>query len=149
MFRLTRLVGSLAAVATLCSCEATSAVDPLTGGTHLPVTLETSFSAPSGAAPHLQFNGGHGVIEVVWDVESAPCLLVEASALQAGPVIEIRLHRSGNPLALCTDDNVAYHYVARTQAIVPGRYDVRLVDEILGQKPRSVGRSVVLVPSIP
>jgi hypothetical protein len=149
MPRLTRLLGALAAVATLCSCEATSAVDPLTGGMHLPVTLATSISAPSGAAPHLQFSGGNGAVEVVWDVESPPCLLAEASALQAGPVIEIRIHRSGDPLALCIEGNVAYHYVARTPAIVPGRYDVRLVDESLGQKPRSVGRSVVLVPSIP
>lgn len=115
----------------------------------MPVTLETSVSVASGAAPHLRFVGSNGVVEVMWDVEGPPCLLAEASALQAGPVIEIRIHRSGNPLAQCVAGNVAYHYVARTLAIKPGRYDVRLVDEPLGQQQRSVGRSVVLVQSAP
>jgi hypothetical protein len=149
MLRFTRLFGSLAAAVLLSSCEATGAVEPISGGMQLAVTLETSVSAPSGAAPHLQFVGSNGVVEVVWDVEGPPCLLAEASALQAGPVIQIRIHRSGDPLAQCVAGNVAYHYVARTLEINPGRYDVRLVDETLGQKPRSVGRSLVLVRSAP
>jgi hypothetical protein len=149
MLRFTRIPGSLAALALLVACEATGAVAPLTGGTPLPVKLATSVSAPSGAAPRLQFVGSDGSIEVVWDVESPPCLLAEASALRVGPVVEIRIHRSADPLALCIEGNVAYHYVARTLAVVPGRYDVRLVDETLGQEPRSVGRSLLLVQPAP
>jgi hypothetical protein len=149
MRRFTRILGLLAAAALLSSCEATGAVGPLTSGTSLPVTLATSVAAPSGAAPRLQFVGKNGALEVVWDVESSPCLLAEASSLRVGPVIEIRLHRSGNPLALCIEGSVAYHYVARIEAVIPGRYDVRLVDELLGQEPRSVGRSLVQVQPAP
>lgn len=85
------------------------------------------------------------MIEVIWDVESAPCLIAEASGVLAESVIEIQIHRAGDPLGDCASVRVAYHYVARTQAVAPGRYDVRVIDATLGLSPREVGRRSVVV----
>jgi len=64
--------------------------------------------------------------------------------LRSGAVVEIRIHRSGDPLALCVAMAVTYRYVAHVP-LAPGAYEVRLVDDLLGQQLRPVGRSMVTV----
>ena len=139
----------LAVAAVLSSCAGDgNPFEPLPGGLSLPVTLETTVDAPSGALPRFAVVTIAGGAQVEWDVASAPCLVAEASALLAGSVIEVRIHRSGNPLADCVAGTVAYHYVARVMAPAPGLYEVRLVDDMPGQPMRPVGRATVTVPSI-
>ncbi|HEX5972567.1 MAG TPA: hypothetical protein VFY85_11610 [Gemmatimonadaceae bacterium] len=144
-----RLLASLAVVVVLASCAGDGNLfEPLPGGLALPVTLETTVEASSGVLPRFAVVTIAGGAQVEWDVASAACLMAEASALQAGSVIEVRIHRSSNPLADCVAGTVAYHYVARLMAPAPGQYEVRLVDDMLGQPPRPVGRATVTVPSL-
>lgn len=144
-----RLLASFAVVVVLASCAGDGTpFEPLPGGLALPVTLETTVEASSGVMPRFAVVTIAGGAQVEWDVASASCLMAEASALQAGSVIEVRIHRSGNPLADCVAGTVAYHYVARLMAPAPGQYEVRLVDDMLGQPPRPVGRATVTVPSL-
>lgn len=143
-----RLLASLAVVAVLSSCAGDgSPFEPLRGGMALPVTLETTME-PGSTLPRFSVASIPGGAQVEWDVASSPCLMAEASALQAGFVIEVRIHRSGNPLADCVPGTVTYHYMARVMAPAPGQYEVRLVDDMLGQPPRPVGRATVAVQPI-
>jgi hypothetical protein len=128
-----------------CSSEGYGPFEPLSGGTALPVSLATTITVAAGSAPRLQISGLRGEALVVWDVESAPCLLAAASALRSGNVIEVHIRRSGDPAALCAPGSAAYHYEARVQVAASGAYEVRLVDDLLGQPPRSVGRLLVAV----
>ena len=143
-----RLLASLAVVAVLSSCAGDgSPFEPLRGGMALPVTLETTME-PGSTLPRFSVASIPGGAQVEWDVASSPCLMAEASALQAGFVIEVRIHRSGNPLADCVPGTVTYRYMARVMAPAPGQYEVRLVDDMLGQPPRPVGRATVAVQPI-
>lgn len=142
--RISRLSVLLAAVLSSCGGDG-NPFQPLHSGTSLPVTLETTIDQPSGTLPRFEITAISGGARLQWDVVSAPCLLSEASALQSGPVIEVRIHRSGNPLALCAATVVAYHYVARVLVPAPGHYEVRLVEDLLGQPLRPVGRGTVAV----
>ena len=143
-----RLLASLAVAAALSSCAGDgSPFEPLRGGLALPVALETT-AEPGSTLPRFSVASIPGGAQVEWDVASPPCLMAEASALQAGSVIEVRIHRSGNPLADCVPGTVTYHYMARVMAPAPGQYEVRLVDDMLGQPPRPVGRATVAVQPI-
>lgn len=140
-----RLLGSLAVAALLSSCAGDgNPFEPLPGGLALPVTLETTVEAGS-TLPRLSIAATPGGALLEWDVASAPCLMADASALYSGSVIEVRIHRSGNPLADCVAGTVTYHYLARVMAPAPGPYEVRLVDDVLGQPLRPVGRANVTV----
>jgi len=144
-----RHLASLAVVAILSSCAGDgNPFEPLPGGLAVPVTLETTVEPAGSTVPRFAVVTIAGGAQVEWDVTSGPCLKSEASALQSGLVIEVRIHRSGDPLADCVAGAVTYHYVARVMAPAPGQYEVRLVDDMLGQPLRPVGRATVMVPSI-
>jgi hypothetical protein len=136
-----------AAGSVLCSCgaDATRAVEPLLGAHPITVSLQSSTAAPSGELPRFQVVGLAGEIQVVWDVESGPCMLAEARGAQAGSVIEIQILRSGDPLANCAPGSVAYHYVARVQSVTAGPYEVRLIDAPFGLTAQEVGRAAIVV----
>jgi len=140
-------LAALLAAATLCSCSDSPSLSPLPGGLAVPVTLETAVNSASSAPPRLQISPTPGGAKVEWDVSSAPCLDAEASALQSGALIEIRIHRSANALALCVAGTVTYSYTARVLAPAPGRYEVRVIDDMFGQPMRLVGRGTVTVTS--
>jgi len=146
LLRTVRLAASFVAVVLLSACHGDgSPFEPLRDGTALPVTLTTT-SVPSSPGPEqMTVAAIPGAMDVTWDVVSAPCLLASASALQSGQVIEVQIHRSGDPLALCAAGQVRYHYVARVVIPGPGSYEVRLVDDMLGQSPRAVGRRTVSI----
>ena len=144
-----RPLASLAVAVALSSCAGDGTpFSPLPGGLTLPVTLETTVSAPSGVLPRFAVATITGGAQVEWDVASAPCLTADATALYSGAVIEVRIHRSSDPLADCIAGTVAYHYVARVMAPAPGQYQVRLVDDMFGQPLRPVGRATVNVTSL-
>jgi hypothetical protein len=145
MLRSTRLYATLAVGVVLLACSGDHGpFDPLSGGLEIPVRLETLVDLPPGPPPGLDFAATPGELLVMWDVTSAPCLVATASALQSGSVVEVRIHRSGNSLALCVDQPASYSYVAHVP-LAPGAYEVRLVDDLLGQPLRPVGRSTVEV----
>jgi len=144
--RTARLFASLAAVAVLSACRGDgNPFEPLPGGLPLPVTLATTVDQASGIAERLDVVATVGGAELTWELVSGPCLQATATALQSGQVIEVRVHRSGNPLANCVAVPATYQYVARVQIPAPGRYEVRLVDDLLGQPLRPVGRATVSV----
>lgn len=137
----------LLALSILAACGGDgSPFEPLSGGLAIPVTLTTATDQASGSGEHLEVVAIPGGAQLTWDLVSAPCLDATATALQSGSVVEVRVHRSANPLALCVAIPVHYRHVARVQVPAPGHYDVRLVDEMLGQPPRPVGRATVTVP---
>ncbi|HEX6598235.1 MAG TPA: hypothetical protein VF034_02865 [Gemmatimonadaceae bacterium] len=138
-------LATLLAAAVLCSCSDGPPLSPLTEGLALPVTLETTVDPASSSPPRLQISPIPGGAKVEWQVSSAPCLDADASALQSGALIEVRIHRSANPLALCVAGTVTYSYVARVSAPAPGHYEVRVIDDMLGQPMRLVGRGTVAV----
>jgi hypothetical protein len=145
MLRRTAGLTSLLAFAAVVSCGGESSpFEPLPGGLALPATLTTTIGQVQGAE-RLSVAPAPGGAEVTWDLPSAPCLDASVSALQAGNVVEVRVHRSANPLALCVAMQVSYHHVVRVLIPAPGRYEVRLVDDMLGQPPRPVGRARVAV----
>ena len=121
-----------------------SSVEPVGGATST-VTLAVSYLPSSDGLPTLTFRGAPGAIEVVWDVQTGPCLLASAQQERSGTVMTLTLKRAGDPLALCvaTLSNVRYH--VRAPAAPRRAYLVRLVDDLLGQPPREVGRSWVTV----
>lgn len=148
--RLTSRLAAFFVASTLVSAchDGASAFDPLGSGLEVPVALETSTSMASGSVSRLEITGSASGAVATWDVTSGPCLLATASALKSGDVVEVRIHRSGDPLALCVNEPVSYHFVARV-TLTPGRYEVRVVDDMLGQSLRPVGRrSVVVAASI-
>ncbi len=147
LLRAPRFLVALVAVAVLCACssESNGPFAPLSGGSSLPVSLDVTTNTAAGRPPRLQITGLPGEALVVWDVESGPCLLSTASALQSGNVIEVRIRRSGDPAALCTAVQLAYHYEARVLVPAPGGYEIRLVDDWPDQPPRAVGRMLVAV----
>ena len=125
--RAARLLTPLAIVLALSSCRGDgNPFEPLQGGLSLSVTLTTTEGGSAGSPEQLDIAPAAGGAELSWTVTSSPCLMADASALQAGNVIEVRIHRSGNPLALCAAVMVSYHYVANVQIPAPGRYEVRL-----------------------
>jgi hypothetical protein len=95
------VLGPLAVGLVQCSCSAgpATSVKPLPGAMPITVSLQGATNVPSGDLPRFEVSGLAGTVEVVWDVESGPCLIAEASDAQAGTVIEVRLHRSGSPAA--------------------------------------------------
>lgn len=140
---------SLLALTILASCGGDgSPFEPLAGGLSLPVSLTTTTDQASRGGERLDVVAVPGGAQLTWDVVSAPCLDAAASAIQSGNVVEVRVHRSGNPLALCVAMQVNYRYVARVEIAGQGRYEVRLVDDLLGQPMRPVGRASVAVPPI-
>ena len=144
--RTARRVTLLAAAALLAGCGSGGPFEPLSAGTALPVSLTTTVdAAPSTDPLRVRFTAIAGGVKVQWDVASTACLLAEASALRSGPVIEVRIHRSGNPLVGCVASIVEYHYEAIVAVPAPGRYEVRLVDDLLGQPLRPIGRGAVAV----
>lgn len=142
-----RQVTLVAAGALLAACSGSSGpFEPLPGGMALPVSLATTFdAAPSSDPSRLKITATAGGARVQWDVASAPCLVAEASALRSGSVIEVRIHRSANSLALCVATTVQYHYEAIVAVPAPGHYEIRLVDDLLGQPLRPIGRGAVAV----
>ena len=128
-----------------CGSDGPTAVEPLPGATAVSVTLSETIPISTEGLPRLQFTGLAGAAELMWEVESPPCLLAEASAERAGSIVAIHISRSGNPLANCSPDPEGYRYVARVAGLAPGRYEVRLIDNLLGQPPREVGRGSVMV----
>jgi len=149
MLRRIRSFASLLTVTLLVSCGGDgSPFEPLPGGLSLPVTLTTTSDVASGGTERLDVVAVPGGAQLTWDLTSSPCLDATASALQAGNVVEVRVHRSANPLALCVAMQVSYRHVLRVQIPGAGRYEVRLVDDMLGQSPRPVGRATVAVQPI-
>lgn len=146
MLRSRRLFATIAAglLLSACSSDGHGLFDPLGGGLAIPVTLETSTSAASGDASRVVFATAPGAATATWDVSSSPCLDATATAIKSGAVVEIRIHRSANPLALCVAMAVSYHYVAHVP-LAPGVYELRLVDDMLGQQLRPVGRTTISV----
>ena len=149
---MSRRIGSpvlLLATALLCACAGEGTpFEPLSGGLSVPVTLETTFGGPTDMLPRLEITAVGGAAKIEWDVASPPCLDAEASALLAGQVIEVRIHRSADALALCVAGTVAYHYVARVAVPGPGAFEIRLVDDLLGPPLRPIGRATVsLLPA--
>jgi hypothetical protein len=143
-----RLLASLVIALVLSSCRGDgNPLEPLQGGLSLPVTLSTAAGGNAGSPEQLDIAPVSGGAEVSWTITSSPCLIADATALQAGRVIEVRIHRSGNPLALCTMDAVSYHYVAQVQIPESGRYEIRLFDDLLGQPMRPVGQRTISVLS--
>ena len=146
LLRTIRLAASFAAVALLGACHGDgSPFEPLRDGVALPATLTTTSIPGSQGPEQMAVTAMPGALDVTWDLVSAPCLIASVSALQSGPVVEVRVHRSGEPLALCAAVQVHYRYVARVMIPGPGSYEVRLVDDMLGQPPRPVGRRSVSV----
>jgi hypothetical protein len=146
MLRRILSVASLLTLAVVASCGGDgSPFAPLPGGIALPVTLTTA-TDQSSSGERLDVVAVPGGAELTWDLVSSPCLDATATALQSGNVVEVRVHRSANPLAQCVAMQVSYRYVARVQMPAPGQYDVRLVDDMLGQPLRPVGRGSVAVP---
>jgi len=146
LLRTVRLAASFAVVALFSACHGDdSPFEPLPGGLALPVTLTTTSVVSAQGPEQMTVAAVPGAVDVTWDLVSGPCLLASANALQSGQVIEVRVHRSGDPLALCAAVQVRYHYVARVVIPGPGSYEVRLVDDLLGQPPRPVGRRTVSV----
>jgi len=86
-----------------------------------------------------------GAIEVVWDVEIGPCMLASATAKRAGSIVQIEIEQHGNPLANCVAGRYAYRHVARATGIVPGTYQLRLIDVRIGVPAVHVGRGTVAV----
>jgi hypothetical protein len=141
----TRLSSLLVALVLVSACsDGRGLFEPLGYGLHVPVTLDAHADVSSGNVARLEITGGPAGAVATWDVTSGPCLDADASALQSGDVVEIRIHRSANALALCVNEPVTYHYVARV-TLPPGRYEVRLVDDLLGQALRPIGRGTVEV----
>ena len=123
----------------------TTPVEPLVGGSAVPVTLSTSYFPLGQAQPRLQWTGLPGAVEAVWKVEGPNCFLAHASAERAGSVIAIRVARAPNPLANCLAGNSGYRYLIRVTGLAAGRYDVRLIEDGPGQPGRAIGRSSVAV----
>jgi hypothetical protein len=143
-----RHLASLAAGVLLCACDAgTSSVEPLVGATPIAVGLSTTTSTTSTDLPRFQLFALAGEVHVHWDVESGACLIAQATGAQAGSVIQVRIDRSGNPLANCANVRVGYHYVARIASLIPGRYEVRLIDAVLGLTAYEAGRGTIVVPA--
>lgn len=146
LLRTARLIATLAVAVVLGSCSGDgNPFEPLPGGLSLPVSLTTTYDVDAGAVERLDIVPVAGAAELTWSLVSAPCLMADASALRSGNVIEVRIHRSGNPLALCVDRPESYRYVARVQVPAPGAYEIRLYDDLLGQPLRPVGRASVRV----
>ena len=145
--RTTRRLASLAVAVLLAACNGSGGpFEPMSGGITLPVTLATTFNGMPVTDPsRLRITGVAGGAQVQWDVVSPACLIAEASARHVGSVIEVRIHRSGNPLASCVAAMVAYHYEANVIVPAPGGYEVRVVDDLLGQPLRPIGRAAVAV----
>ena len=149
MLRFARLTAALVAAAVVCACgdnKVAALFSPLTDGTSLPVSLETTTQPISTPLPHFTVGGIPGGATIEWDDQSHGCLTATATALQSGSIVEVRLHRSGDPAANCPAGTiVVYRYAMQLDIPVPGQYDVRLVDEKLGQAPKPVGRATVTV----
>jgi hypothetical protein len=148
MPRFARLPAALIALALLCACDNKVAelFQPLTDGTSLPVSLETTTQPITTPLPHFKVGGIPGGATIEWDDLSQGCLTASATALQSGNIVEVRLHRSGDPSANCAPGTViVYRYAMQVDIPVPGQYEVRLVDEKLGQAPKPIGRATVTV----
>lgn len=142
-----RILACFVAGALLLSCSATSditAFEPLVGADSLAVTLQRT-SATVSDMPTLQISGIMHGVDAVWQVTGGACDIASATAARAGSVIEIRLHRGGDPLANCVAMAVGYRYAARIVGLEPGRYEVRFVDEYAQRPPTEIGRSSVVV----
>lgn len=146
MLRSSRLFAAVAVGVLLSACSGSDhgPFEPLPGGATIPVTLETTASPAGASVSQVAFATASGGVTATWDVTSGPCLVATATALQSGAVVEIRIHRSGDPSALCVAMAVTYRYVAHVP-LVPGAYEIRLVDDMLGQQLRPVGRSMITV----
>ena len=144
--RAARLIASLAVAAVLCSCNGDgSPFEPLQDGLSLSVSLTSAEGGDAGSPERLDIVPVSGGAELTWTVGSSGCLIADASALQSRNVVEVRIHRRGNPLALCTAELVSFRYVARVQIPTSGQYEIRLYDALLGQPLRPVGRAFVAV----
>lgn len=140
--------GSLAVAVLLSACNRKTSepgVDPLLDLSPVTVSLRTAES-PALYLPQLGASGGDGAIEVVWDLDSPTCMIANATGGLSGSTLQIQINRGGNPRADCAAGDVALRYTARASGLAAGRYEVRLLDSLLGTRLREVGRRTVAIP---
>lgn len=151
ILRHAHVLGSFVAGALLCSCTAASdiaAFEPLAGGAPVAVSLLSSTGLPLSGLPRLNISATAAEVNVIWEVESASCVIAHASAARGGNVVEIQLHRGGDPVASCVAARVGYRYVARVAGLEQGRYEVRLVDVFADLPAHEIGRRSVVVGAV-
>ena len=149
--RSARIVSSLVVGMLLSSCSAATDItgyEPLVGAEPTAVMLQTTTGIPVAGLPRLTISSTAAEVNVVWEVESGACLIVQATASRAGSILEIRLHRSGNPLALCVASMIGYRYSLRVPELGQGRYEVRFVETFGEQPPVEIGRQSVVVGAV-
>jgi hypothetical protein len=128
-----------------CTDEDTPTVALPVDGSPLPVTLVSQTSVPIDGLPRLAITGLVGEVEVVWDVDSAPCLTAHVSGQQNERVLMIVISRSPDSLMTCLPARVGNRYVLHAGSLTAGTYDVRVFDEEFGSSLREAGRKSVVV----
>jgi hypothetical protein len=151
MLRYSRRLGPLFVGVLLSSCSAASditAFEPLVDATPVAVSLTSAADVPLTGLPRLDISATAGEVSVTWEVESGSCVIAEASASRAGSVVEIQLHRGGNPGANCVAARMGYRYVARVVGLEQGKYEVRLMDVFATLPAVAIGRKSVVVGAV-
>ncbi|MEO5815908.1 MAG: hypothetical protein ABIT20_11580 [Gemmatimonadaceae bacterium] len=151
LLRYSRPLASLFIGVLLSSCSAASditAFEPLVNAAPVAVSLQSAADIPLSGLPRLNFSATAAEVNVLWEVESRSCIIAEASASRAGNVVEIQLHRGGDPAANCVVARVGYRYAMRVAGLEQGRYEVRLVDVFAAQPVVAVGRDSVVVGAV-
>ncbi len=151
LLRHTLVVVTFVVGALLSSCATTGEVtpfEPLVGGEPVAVSLVTTADIPLSGLPRLEISATAAEVNARWEVEGVSCLIAQATASRVGSVIEIQLHRGGNPLANCVAARVGYQYMARVTGLAQGRFEVRLVDVFADQPAVAIGRKSVVVGAV-
>ena len=138
----------VAALACHSSAATEPGVVPLSGGTPIPVSIVGTESVSMSVVPSLMVTAQAGSVDVVWGVASSGCLIVEASADRVGEVLQVHVSRSSDPRANCAPGSFGVRYLVRATDVPPGRYELRVLDEISGMPVREAGRVQMVVPEV-
>jgi hypothetical protein len=128
-----------------CTDQSTPTVARSIDGSPLPVTLISQTSVPLDGLPRIAITGLVGEVEVVWDVDSPPCLSTHVSGQQNERELMIVISRSPDSLMSCIPSRVGNRYVLHAGSLTAGTYDVTVFDEEFDSPMRQAGRKSVVV----
>ena len=138
----------IAALACRSSAATEPEVVPLSGGVPIPASVVGTESVSMSLVPSLMITAQAGTVDVVLGVASTGCMIVEASADRVGDVLQVHVSRRGDPAANCVPGSFGYLYLVRATDVPPGRYEIRVLDEVLGMPVREAGRAQMVVPGV-
>jgi hypothetical protein len=133
------------ALLSACTDEGTPTVALPFDGSPLPVTLISQTSVPLDGLPRIAITGLVGEVEVVWDVDSPPCLSAHVSGQQNERELTIVISRSPDSLMSCIPSRVGNRYVLHAGSLTAGTYNVQVFDEEFGSPMRKAGQQSVVV----